>query len=171
MKFRQILAGSNLGRNPSPKQEPQKILLKPSKRISTNAISTNKSALRKQIQRNLVLFYQTLPQEIPTNKSPAKVPYPQNKIYQKLKEKYLQTTLSQKFPAKHIKDFSNNTKLTRALFQKKQGNLCKRELSQTNNYIQETYVFSFLQKNTTKNIQTTSHRKYFTKKCSPQNLF
>ena len=38
MKFRQILAGSNLGRNPSPKQEPQKILLKPSKRISTNAI-------------------------------------------------------------------------------------------------------------------------------------
>ena len=146
MKFRQILAGSNLGRNPSPKQEPQKILLKPSKRISTNAISTNKSALRKQIQRNLVLFYQTLPQEIPTNKSPAKVPYPQNKIYQKLKEKYLQTTLSQKFPAKHIKDFSNNTKLTRALFKKTREPLQKRAVTNKQLHSRNLRFFFFAKK-------------------------
>ena len=131
-------------------------------------------ALRKQTQRKLILFYQTFPQENPTNKSLTKTPYypPQKKTYKKMQTKYLETILSQKLRTKHIKDFSDNKNLTRTLFPKKnKGNVCKRDLSQTNNYIKEIHTCSFCKNTHPKNIQTTSHRKYLPKKCSPQNLF
>lgn len=144
----QIFSGSNLGRKLVTKTRTTKNSFKTVKKCLPTQ-SLQKICTKKANSKQLSFLYQTFPHEIPTNKSPTKASYPQKNLFKKYRRNIYKQLFHKNFRPKISKIFLTTRIWQERFFEKNKGALCKRELSQTNNYIQENHAL-FLQKTTPK---------------------